>query len=135
MFVGASSEQAQVAFSSSGWTKESEQPPHLPTGDVVSTTAAPFISPAIKFDAQSGIAVWEILNGQTGEVEVQYPSKAVVEEYGRHGSSAPETAKPEAAPTTSGDATVPPSSPQAAPIPTPPPAAVVASAVHASTVA
>lgn len=43
--------------------------------------AAPFISPVTRVDAATGVAVQMYRDGDTGEVELQYPSEATVKAY------------------------------------------------------
>ncbi|TAN59397.1 MAG: hypothetical protein EPN20_15145 [Magnetospirillum sp.] len=109
---------------------------HGPTGEVVSTEAAPFISPVVNFNYQAGIAVLEFRDGSTGEVTEQFPSKKVVQEYIRHGAvsqdvtaQAPSSGEHVAAPSPTGDG---PAAPVAAAVAPAPP--VQAAAAGSSTV-
>ena len=43
--------------------------------------AAPFISPVTRIDAATGVAVQMYRDGDTGEVEQQYPTEATVKAY------------------------------------------------------
>lgn len=45
------------------------------------SSAGQYISPVIKVDNNSGLAILQVRNGQTGETEQQYPSNKVVREY------------------------------------------------------
>jgi hypothetical protein len=54
---------------------------------------APFISPVTRVDAATGVAVQMYRDGDTGEVELQYPSQATVKAYSAptvEAASAPE---------------------------------------------
>jgi len=93
MFIGAPTSSPHVMPVSIGRSGQPEPLVAAPTGNIVSTDVAPFLSPDINFDYQSGIAVFEIRNSRTGAVEMQYPSRKVVEEYIRHGASAQDSAK------------------------------------------
>jgi hypothetical protein len=90
MQVSGPSGQGQVQPPILGKNTVAEPHTPAPQGQVVSADAAPFISPVVNFDYQSGIAVLEVRDGSTGEVVEQYPSKKVVEEYRRHGASSQE---------------------------------------------
>lgn len=93
MLIGPTSERGQVATSSqTGRSGAAEIATPTHTGQGTTSPAVPFINPAINFDYQSGIAVLVVRNTQTGQIENQYPSKKVVEEYRRHGASTQDAA-------------------------------------------
>lgn len=54
------------------------KPEHAGSGQV---GTAPFISPVTRVDAATGVAVQMYRDGDTGEVELQYPSQATVKAY------------------------------------------------------
>ncbi|MDO8608455.1 MAG: hypothetical protein Q7R40_18135 [Phaeospirillum sp.] len=100
----------------------------MPVGQVVSSEAAPFISPVVSFNYQAGIAVLMFRDGSTGEVREQFPSKMVVQEYIRHGASsqdadavAPASEDPTPASVAVGEAPAAPVT-AAPPVQAPPPA-------------
>lgn len=41
----------------------------------------PYLSPALRYDSDAGVAVLLFRDGNSGEVELQYPSRQVVREY------------------------------------------------------
>jgi hypothetical protein len=49
-----------------------------------SANLAVFVSPFIRFDVTSRLAIVEIRNSETGEVQQQYPSPRAVREYQQH---------------------------------------------------
>ncbi len=98
MFIGGPSERGHVYTPLSGRGEVAVVPASSPSKTEASAPdAIPLINPAINYDYQSGIAVLEIRDPKTGEVEVQYPSKKVVQEYIRQGAAskaAPSAAAP-----------------------------------------
>jgi len=118
MFVGASSDHAQVLSSPLGRSSQVEPVASSPTGEAAPRNAIPIINPSINFNYQAGIAVIEIRNSQTGAVEEQYPSKKVVAEYIRHGASSQDSAKPAAAPAASQESGTTPAVEAATPVTT-----------------
>ncbi len=41
----------------------------------------PYLSPALRYDSDAGVAILLFRDGNSGEVELQYPSRQVVREY------------------------------------------------------
>lgn len=128
MYIGGPSEHAQTYAPSLGRSDVAQPAARLPVGQVVSSEAAPFISPVVSFNYQAGIAVLMFRDGSTGEVREQFPSKMVVQEYIRHGASsqdadavAPASEDPTPASVAVGEAPAAPVT-AAPPVQAPPPA-------------
>lgn len=78
-----------------------------------SAVAAPaFISPVIRVDNETGLALLVVRDTETGKTMEQYPSRLAVEEYKRHQQEATTVNK---APPASETATVPPATADADP--------------------
>jgi hypothetical protein len=73
------------------------QQPHAAAAPVSAPAAeAPkFLSPVLKVDASSGIAVLEYRDSKTGDEQMQLPSKAILQSYvsAAHIAESPEAAK------------------------------------------
>lgn len=87
MFIGGTSERGQTYAPPTSKGETVAAVSREPAGTVVSSEAAPFLSPAVNFNYEAGIAVFVIRDGETGEIRSQYPSQKVVEEYIRHGAA------------------------------------------------
>jgi hypothetical protein len=137
MFIGGPSERGHVYTPLSGRGEAAVVPASSPSkAEASAPDAIPLINPAINYDYQSGIAVLEIRDPKTGEVEVQYPSKKVVQEYIRQGAASKAAPSPEPTPDQPPASTGAPPS-EAAPVgaatpPTPTPAPPVASPAPAA---
>lgn len=68
------------------------EPEHANSGPA---KIAPFISPVTRVDAATGVAVQMYRDGDTGEVELQYPSQATVKAYSAPTVEAAPVAAPE----------------------------------------
>lgn len=53
-------------------------------GSAHASDAAHFVSPVIRVDSDTGLALLVVRDGDTGKALDQYPSQKVVEEYQRH---------------------------------------------------
>ncbi|SNS78275.1 MULTISPECIES: hypothetical protein [unclassified Azospirillum] len=65
---------------------------------VSANSGAPYISPVIQYDSDAAIAVLMFRDGDSGNVETQYPSERVLREYrlrGREGAAAPAGGSPD----------------------------------------
>ena len=66
----------------------------VPTGAPVSgessprSVVIPYLSPALRYDSDAGVAILLFRDGNSGEVELQYPSRQVVREYQLRGREA-----------------------------------------------
>lgn len=77
-FAAASSRDAAVAALSESAPREEIQV------SSPSANLAVFVSPFIRFDITARLAIVEIRNSETGEVQQQYPSPRAVREYQQH---------------------------------------------------
>ncbi len=103
MFVGSPSERGHVYTPIGGRGGMAvAAAPSSHKEEAAGPDAIPLINPAINYDYQSGIAVLEIRDPKTGEVEVQYPSKKVVQEYIRQGAASNDAPHAVAAPDQAG---------------------------------
>ncbi|CAA7614443.1 hypothetical protein [Magnetospirillum sp. SS-4] len=116
MFVGSPAERgyAYTPLSGRGEAVAAAVSPAA-SGAAAAADAVPLINPAINYDYRSGIAVLEIRDPDTGEVEVQYPSKKVVQEYIRQGAASKDAPHPTPAPDQAAAPPVAALSPVAAP--------------------
>lgn len=64
-------------------TQSSAVPAGSRTPDEASprSVVIPYLSPALRYDSDAGVAILLFRDGNSGEVELQYPSRQVVREY------------------------------------------------------
>ncbi len=99
MFIGSASDRGHVYTPHSGQGEPAvAKAPEVSKESAAPPDGIPLINPAINYDYQSGIAVLEIRDPKSGEVEVQYPSKKVVQEYIRQGAASKDAPQPVALP-------------------------------------